>query len=515
MGAPKRKKKQVLQDSTQNPQAQVAENRTELNPATVSAEKNDSHGVINAPAEVLSDTSVAQLDKENAERIARQTAANAKEGTPASAVPVRSYAVSGEARGSVYAPPNPATTVESSPAAVQAAVSEEASGTPVAQIEPIQGEAAQEGTPEKSYLEKTAQERFRAASQGKDYIAQILLANQRRIAEAEAEDAEKTELERKRAAWTGAGELAAGLVNLFGVGQLGASNQTYHSFSRDWQAQAERNARQRRSRIDNLQARQDSIRMQRQQLLERRLSELLAAERQDQYRAEQAEQRQAEQEALAKHRADELEQRGKEQESLAEYRKASHGETVRHNEAMEANARDKAKMEAGIKLARYGLKEDDNGQIVVDNDSIITKTAAAGGKPTGRGKNKFYYTDDDGDLAPVYMTTAEYKAILDQVYALYSGDKEFRKAYNPAPDDSARRSILWAYAIRTPEIRAQLRMYENEDYKPEEEKPSEKPKDEKTKTSTTEEVAAAAGLTTSSKEPEAEKTGMEVYDEFK
>lgn len=497
MGAPKRKKKQVSQDSAQNPQAQVAENREELNPAIVSAEKNDSHEVINAPVAILSETSVAKPDRENAERIAAKAAANAKEGTPASAVPVRSYAVSGEARGSVYAPPNPATTVESSPA-VQAAVPEASSETPVAQVEPIQGEAVQEGTPEKSYLEKTAQERFRTASQGKDYIAQVLLANQRRIAEAEAENEAETELEQKRAAWTGAGELAAGLVNLFGVGQLGASNQTYHSFSRDWQAQAERNARQRRSRIDNLQARQDSIRMQRQQLLERRLSELLAAERQDQYRAEQAEQRQAE------------------QESLAAYRKDSHNEAVRHNKAMEDNSRDKAKMEAGIKLARYGLKEDDNGQIVVDNDSIITKTAATGGKPTGRGKNRFYYTDDDGELAPIYMTTAEYKAILDQVYALYSGDKEFYTAYKTAPDDSARRSILWAYAIQAPEIRAQLKLYEDENYKADEQKSSEtQSKSETPKPSTLEEVAADAGLSTKSMMPEEEKTGMEVYDKYK
>lgn len=512
MGAPKRKKKQVSQDSTQNPQAQVAENRAELNPAIVSAEKNDSHEVINAPEVTLSETSVAKLDKENAERIAAKAAANAKEGTPASAVPVRTYAVSGEARGSVYAQPNP---VESSPA-VQEAVPDATSATPIVQAKPIQGEAVQEGTPEKSYLEKTAQERFRAASQGKDYIAQVLLANQRRIAEAEAENEAETELEQKRAAWTGAGELAVGLVNLFGVGQLGASNQTYHSYSRDWQAQAERNARQRRSRIDNLQARQDSIRMQRQQLLERRLSELLAAERQDQYRAEQAEQRQAEQEALAQHRADELEQRGKEQESLAAYRKDSHDEAVRHNKAMEDNSRDKAKMEAGIKLARYGLKEDDNGQIVVDNDSIITKTAATGGKPTGRGKNRFYYTDDDGELAPIYMTTAEYKAILDQVYALYSGDKEFRNSYNTAPDDSARRSILWSYAIQAPEIRAQLKLYEDENYKADEQKSSEtQSKSETPKPSTLEEVVADAGLSTKSMMPEEEKTGMEVYDKYK
>lgn len=509
MGSIRRKKKQVSQDSSQNQQTQVAENRLELNPAIVSAEGNDSLEVINAPVEV-SDTSVAKLNAERDKQIASQVASNAKRGTPASAAPVRSYAVSGEARGSVYARPGSATPVESSPAVREAA--------PIPQAEPIQGEAVQGGTRGKSYLDQSAQERFRAASKGNDYITQILLDNQARINAAREDDKAETELERKRAAWAGAGELAAGLVNLFGVGQLGSSNQTYHSSSRDWQAQAERNARERRSRIDNLQARQDSIKMQRQQLLERRLSELRAEQRQDQYREEQAEQRQAEQEALAKYRVDALEQKGREQEALAAYRRDSLRETARHNAALEANARDKAKIEAGIKLSRYGLKEDDNGQIVVDNDSIITKTAAAGGKPTGRGKNKFYYSDDDGDLAPIYMTTAEYNAILDQVYTMYSGDKDFRKDYNVAPDDSARRSILWAYAIRTPEIRAQLRMYEDEAYKPSAaKKPNSQPPTEELTPTTLEEAANAAGLSTSSRKPEGEaaKTGMEVYNEFR
>lgn len=511
MGAPKRKKKQVSQDSAQNPQAQVVENRMELNPAIVSAEKTDSHEVINAPAEPLSDTSVSKLREENAERIARQVAAN-EDRTPASAAPVRSYAVSGEARGSVYAQPGPANTQEGAPSAQVAAPT---SPEVLPQGEPLQPRAVQEGNPAKSYLDKSAQERFRAAAQGNDYIAQILLENQNRIEEAEAEDKAETELDQKRAAWTGAGELAAGLVNLFGVGQLGATNQTYHSYSRDWQERAERNAKERRARIDNLKARQDSIKMQRQQLLERRLSEMRAEALQAlqaQYREEQAEERQAEREANAQWRADQLEQNDKQWEANIEHQKNTLAETTRHNKAMEDNSRDKAKVEAGIKLARYGLKEDESGRVVIDNDSIITKSAASGGKATGRGKNKFYYTDDDGDLAPVYMTATEYKAVLDQVYALYSGDKEFRRDYMSAPDDSARRGVLWAYAIQTPEIRAQLKMYEDENYKPTE-KTS---KSESKKPSTLdEEAAAAAGLATKSMMPEEEKTGMEVYDEFK
>lgn len=227
--------------------------------------------------------------------------------------------------------------------------------------------------------------------------------------------------------------------------------------------------------------------MQRQQLLERRLSELRATERQDQYREEQVEQRRAEQE-----------------------------ETVRHNEAMEANARDKAKADASIKLVRYGLKEDDNGQIVVDNDSIISKTAAAGGKPTGRGKNKFYYPDADGDLAPVYMTTAEYNAILGQAYAMYSTNKDFLKAYNVAPDNAARKSILWSYAIRTPSIQAQLRMYENEAYKPSDEgKPDSHPTTGDSTPTALEEAVAAGIQPKSSQMSEDYRSGMEVYDKYK
>lgn len=484
MGALRRKKKQVSQDSLQNSQTQVAENRMELNPAIVSAAKNDSHEVINAPT---------------TEPVPEPTA---QEVTPASAAPVRSYAVSGEARGSVYAQPGPANTQGGTP---QAQVTAPTSPEVLPQGEPIQAKAVQEVNPAKSYLDKSAQERFRAAAQGNDYIAQILLENQERIEEAEAEDKAEAELDHKRAAWTGAGELAAGLVNLFGVGRLGATHQKYHSYSRDWQERAERNAKERRSRIDNLKARQDSIKMQRQQLLERRLSEMRAEALQAQYREEQAEERQAEREANAQWRADQLEQNDKQLEANIEHQKNSLAETSRHNKAMEDNSRDKAKVEAGIKLARYGLKEDESGKVVIDNDSIIAKSAASGGKATGRGKNKLYYTDDDGDLAPVYMTATEYKAALDQVYALYSGDKEFRRAYMSAPDDSSRRSVLWSYAIQTPEIRAQLKMYEDESYKP-----TDKPT---TVASTSvEDAAAAAGI---QPRTSTEEVGMEVYDKYK
>lgn len=481
----RRKKKQVSQDSPQNPQTQVAENRMELNPAIVSAGQSNSQGVINSPTTEPEPEPTVQ------------------ETTPASAAPVRSYAVSGEARGGVYEQPGPANTHGGTPQAqVTAPTSPEV--LPV-QGEPIQAKAVQEVNPAKSYLDKSAQERFRAAAQGNDYIAQILLENQERIEEAEAEDKAETELDRKRAAWTGAGELAAGLVHLFGVGQLGATHQKYHSYSRDWQERAERNAKERRSRIDNLKARQDSIKLQRQQLLERRLSEMRAEALQAQYREEQAEERQAEREANAQWRADQLEQNDKQLEANIEHQKNTLAETTRHNKAMEDNSRDKAKVEAGIKLARYGLKEDERGEVVIDNDSIITKSAASGGKATGRGKNKLYYTDDDGDLAPVYMTATEYKAVLDRVYALYFGDKEFRRAYMTAPDDSSRRSVLWSYAIQTPEIRAQLRLYENEGYKP---------TDEPTTVASTsaEDAATAAGI---QPRDSTEEVGMEVYDKYK
>jgi len=61
---------------------------------------------------------------------------------------------------------------------------------------------------------------------------------------------------------TGATELAAGIVNMLGVGQLHASNQQYRSYSQDWMKQAEANIQANRRRRDDMRAVMDRLQTQ-------------------------------------------------------------------------------------------------------------------------------------------------------------------------------------------------------------------------------------------------------------
>lgn len=81
-----------------------------------------------------------------------------------------------------------------------------------------------------------------------------------------AEDEALRQQEQKRAVWVGATEALANLSNLIGVGSFGASNQQYHSFSKDWMDKADADRRLRRNRIDNIRDRQRAMQQQLSQL---------------------------------------------------------------------------------------------------------------------------------------------------------------------------------------------------------------------------------------------------------
>ena len=61
---------------------------------------------------------------------------------------------------------------------------------------------------------------------------------------------------------TGATELAAGIVNMLGVGQLDATHQQYKSYSSDWMKKADENIREHRRRRDNMRDTLDRLNMQ-------------------------------------------------------------------------------------------------------------------------------------------------------------------------------------------------------------------------------------------------------------
>lgn len=87
----------------------------------------------------------------------------------------------------------------------------------------------------------------------------ILAAAKNRTQEAEAENAEQTEADRRTGTYTGMAELGTSLANLLAVGGNGATSQVYRNYSQDWMQKADRNIRERRARIDNLRERQRGL----------------------------------------------------------------------------------------------------------------------------------------------------------------------------------------------------------------------------------------------------------------
>lgn len=77
--------------------------------------------------------------------------------------------------------------------------------------------------------------------------------------EAKEENERLTQMETHRASWTGAGELAAALVNLFGVGELHATSQQYKDIAQDWMKKADADRKRRRDRMDNIKERQRQV----------------------------------------------------------------------------------------------------------------------------------------------------------------------------------------------------------------------------------------------------------------
>lgn len=113
-----------------------------------------------------------------------------------------------------------------------------------------------------------------------DYIQAVTEANQsrnksfaeivndyyERMKTEEAQMKQEETADRFATVATGATELAAGIINMLGVGELHASNQQYHSYSQDWMKKAEDNIREHRNRRANMQDVLQRLKMQQEDL---------------------------------------------------------------------------------------------------------------------------------------------------------------------------------------------------------------------------------------------------------
>jgi len=278
---------------------------------------------------------------------------------------------------------------------------------------------------------------------------------------AEQEDEDLRRMEHRRVSWTGAAELAANLVNMFAVGGLHASNQQYHSYSEDWQKKADRDQRERRMRIDNMRERQRALQQQMIQMKMQggsQLAQFDAGELNTRYnnagRISDAGLQSAKE--LAGIKA----QTGKEA-AQAGVQGATAAVNIRMQERQIAEQAAARRENAAITAARYGLRKNDKGEYEIDPNSAISKATSRAGSGSGGSSsiNTLYYTNEQGELVPVYMRTKEYDEFVTQSYAKLKDNEDFIKAYRRLSNDTEKKSLIYQFAIQDPERRAVLSQY--------------------------------------------------------
>ena len=143
--------------------------------------------------------------------------------------------------------------------AQQKAQNQAAINAAVAQNAPSAGKAPDADTQYMQGIHNAYEERTKLFS---DYINEVR--------ERQKQEEEEMRRQEKADMWstmgTGATELAAGIINMLGVGELHASNQQYHTYSHDWMQKADQNIREHRKRREGMRDTLDRLNMQMQEL---------------------------------------------------------------------------------------------------------------------------------------------------------------------------------------------------------------------------------------------------------
>lgn len=240
-------------------------------------------------------------------------------------------------------------------------------------------------------------------------IPDAILERERELRRAQEADKVATAVDRKRQIYAGVGELAAGLVNLAGTA-FGASPQAYRSYSSDWRAQAERNARERRSRINDIKARREALQAQLQRVKQQQLN------------------------------------------LFGDYDQARRQAASRL-------------MTARATLAPYGLTMTDDGQVVRDAQVVGVLAEVAKNKSvkalttkTGRAKSvaRHTYTGADGETYVTGMTDDDWSNILDAALDDILDDDNLALQYSAIKTDSARKSFIRKHLAKSPTAMALL-----------------------------------------------------------
>ena len=297
----------------------------------------------------------------------------------------------------------------------------------------------------------------KSMDEGLTNFADIVSAQKDRIDQERAEGEQRIQNDQQAARWAGATELAASIANLIGVGGHNAVSQQYKSYSQDWMRKADQDRREHKNRLDNLRTRQDALQQQLAQLRMNDAGQALQAAKakaaqdyQDRLALIQLQGKNATD--AAKLRAEGAIGAGetalKGAQTAASLGLQERGQNIsaqQHRDTMELN------------MAKAGMKKDASGKIVPDKDSAIWKSSQK--KSTSGSGNTYYYTDKDGNLAPVQMSASEYDKFVEQSYAKLKDDPEFLKQYKMQTNDLDRKSLIYLYAQQDPERRAVLSQY--------------------------------------------------------
>ena len=310
-----------------------------------------------------------------------------------------------------------------------------------------------------------AQRQYRQRmDEGFTQFSDIINAENQRIADERARAEAENKATLQAARWTGATELAASVANLIGVGQFGASNQQYKSYSQDWMKKADADLKYNRARLDNMRDKQRALQ---QQMIQLRMNDAGHAASM------------AVQAAGARHQGD---------VSLAgaRYNAAAAPVNIRFQaaeKAAEAKAKgaateatmgqQKAAQDAqiGLGYARLNAEQADKGYTPSADGKGWTYDATKDKRRTGGGsgsdKRDTFYFSHDGRTVPYSMTSGERKQFLEKAYAKVKDMPGFKEEYGEKNDlrDEDHNGIIMKYAEQNPELRNELYMYSPPEYR--------------------------------------------------
>lgn len=268
---------------------------------------------------------------------------------------------------------------------------------------------------------------------------------------------------------TGATEVAAGIINMLGVGELNATHQQYHSFSQDWMKKADERSKENRKRRQDMRDTLERLKMQQKQVeLASRIEEMKLA--MQLAKDKEARDRQARAEALQR---EQIEQRRKEHADEMAYKEKALQQSAEESKANRGLQYSKLKAERDAKdatMLTYGYVRDDKapGGYRYDEKAAArtrssSRSSSSSSSSGSKSKNEFHF-NDNGKSIPYYMSSDERKAFLEKAYAKVKDKPGFREEYESETRDADRNGVIMKYAEQDEELMKELYLYSTPEY---------------------------------------------------